>query len=118
MTVDELATSEVEAEEMLKQAMDSLEAAEPEGADDMLKQALDAVEMTGPEQIFAATGVCLHPEMLCPKGFAVVDQVDNAWCGVCKAKVNMDVAHCCEVCGCQNEKSDSSSGDEDFREAL
>ena len=118
MTVNELATSEVEAEEMLKQAMDSLEAAEPEGADDMLKQALDAVEMTGPEQIFAATGVCLHSEMLCPKGFAVVDQVDNAWCGVCKAKVNMDVAHCCEVCGCQNAKSDSSSEDMDFREAL
>ena len=71
------------------------------------------------------TGACLHPEILCPKGFAVIDQVDNAWCGVCKAKVNMDVAHCCEVCGCQNKKSESSSEDiettarlSDFREAL
>ena len=83
----------------------------------------DSSEFRIPEN--ADTEVCLHPEMLCPKGFAVIDQVDNAWCGVCKAKVNMDVAHCCEVCGCQNKKSESSSEDiettarlSDFREAL
>ena len=57
------------------------------------------------------TDTCLHPAMLCPNGFAIVDQVDNAWCSICEAKVNMDVAHCCEVCGCQNAKSDSSSED-------
>ena len=77
------------------------------------------------ERVTANAGICLHPEILCPKGFAVIDQVDNAWCGVCKAKVNMDVAHCCEVCGCQSKKSDSSSEDiettarlSDFCEAL
>ena len=49
--------------------------------------------------------------MLCPNGFAIVDQVVNAWCSICEAKVNMDVAHCCKVCGCRNAKSDSSSED-------
>ena len=48
MSVDELAASEVEADDMLKQALDAVEAEAVE-VDDMLKQALDAVEAEAEE---------------------------------------------------------------------
>ena len=49
-----------------------------------------------------ANEVCLHPDLLCPSGYSLVDYVENIHCPVCKAKVDVDVSSCTESCsGCR-----------------
>ena len=47
-------------------------------------------------QAEVANEVCLHPDLLCPSGYSLVDYVENIHCPVCKAKVDIDVSPCTE----------------------
>jgi hypothetical protein len=52
--------------------------------------------------------VCLHPDLLCPSGYSLVDYGEIIHCPVCKAKVDVDVSLCTESCaGCHDSGADS-----------